>query len=285
MVNAPEYNAPYMDFAISRQRPVLVGHLLITVPAVAVGALALFFRDYLFGISPAWPYCLTAAVALGWQWHSAALLWWKAHYAKHGIPQTEVDETARQSGLVLPLTSIGLLALHTTVAALCASYLDVWLTGLWCHWMLPFIGLSGQQFAPDARAYYLQHLALANFTPAFIVGYIACHKHPRFASSAWLVPTMFMAYKLLTFADPNVSVFVGSHWWSRFSYYFGTNIPNSGNFDPQRFLEQVTIVAFFYSGIAYSLGAFAKKHGVLTRIVTSLRREPTIPAGDSNLSG
>jgi len=79
-VKAPEYNAPYMDFVISRQRPVLVGHLLVTVPAVAIGTLTLFFRSYVFGISPAWPYYVTAAVALGWQWHSAALLRWKAHY-------------------------------------------------------------------------------------------------------------------------------------------------------------------------------------------------------------
>jgi len=152
--------------------------------------------------------------------------------------------------------------------------------------MLPFIGLSGQQFAPDARAYYLQHLAIANLAPAFIVGYFACHKYRRFASWAWPLPTMFMAYKLLTFTNPNASVFMGSHWWLRFSYYFGTNAPGLadwGGFDPQRFLEQVTVVAFFYSGVAYSIGAFAKKHEVLTRIVTSLHRESTVPAGDSEL--
>jgi hypothetical protein len=273
-----------MDFAISRQAAVIVGHLLITTPAVAIGALALFFRHYLIISSPPWPYYMMAAVALAWQWHSAALLRWKAHYSKHGIPETEVDEIARQGGLALPVASIGAFALHTTAAALCASNLDARLTGLWFHWMLPFFGLSGPHYASDARAFYLQHLAIANLTPAFMVGYVACHKYKRLASWAWLLPTMFMAYKLLMFTDPNVSVLTGSHWWSRFSYYFGTNVPNSGNFAPQRFLEQVTIVAFFYSGIAYSLGAVAQKQGIFTRIVASLRRGPTIPAGESELA-
>lgn len=261
----------------------LFGHLVITVPAVAIVGLALFFRHYLFGIRPAWPYYPIAAVALGWQWYSAALLRWKRVLLEHGLPQTEVDEMARQGRLALPFASIGLLALHTTAAAICASYFSIWLTGLWFHWILPFIGLSGQQFAPDARDYYLQHLAIANVAPAFIVGYLASYKYNRFASWAWVLSAVFMAYKLLTFADPNVSVVIGSHSWSRFSYYFGTNVPGFRGFDPQRFLEQVTIVAFFYSGIAYSLGAFAEKQGVLTRIAASLRREPVIPAGDSEL--
>lgn len=268
-----------MDLAI-KSRPVVLGHLFITLPAVAIVALALFFRNYLFGISPPWPYYLTAAVALGWQWYSVALPRWKSVLVVHGFPQTEVDEMARQGGLALPLASIGLLALHTTAAAICASYFDGWLTGFWFHWILPFIGLSGQRFAPNATGYYLQHLAITNFAPPFIIGYIACYKYNRFAWWAWLLPTMFMSYKLLTFTDPNVSVLIGSHWWSRFSYYFGTNVLDSG-FDPQRLLEQVTIVAFFYSGIAYSLGAFANKHGALPRIVATLRPAPFTPTEDS----
>ena len=271
-----------MGFATYRQRPVLFGHLLITVPAIVIVALTLIFPYYLFSVSPGWPYYLTAALALAWQWYSAALLHWKSGLLKQGFTQPEVDNLAQQGGLALPFASIGLLALHTTAAALCASYFDIWLTGRWYHWILPSIGLSGQQFAPDARVYYLQHLALSNLVPPFIVGYFACHKYGRFALWAWALPTTIMAYKLFTFTDPSASVVIGGHW-SRFPYYFGANVLYSPGFDAQRFLEQVTIVAFFYSGIAYSVGAFTKNRGLFRRVVASLHRESTISARDSGL--
>jgi hypothetical protein len=88
-----------------------------------------------------------------------------------------------------------------------------------------------------------------------------------------------MSYKLLTFADPNASVFATSDLWRRFSYYFVIEQLNSpydlrGLSDPERWLQQVTVVAPFYSSVAYSVGAFVVKTKALERISESLSREP-----------
>ena len=44
--------------------------------------------------------------------------------------------------------------------------------------------------------------------------------------------------------------------------------------DPVRVAAQMTVVAPFYSGVAYSIGALTKKRKVLERIIESVLREP-----------
>jgi hypothetical protein len=127
--------------------------------------------------------------------------------------------------------------------------------------------------------FYLQHFEFANVIPAFILGYIISRKFPEFGSWGWLLPTAVISYKLLTFSDPNVSVLAASNPWRRFSYYFviEPRMPTLYDLrgsDFHRVLEQVTVVAAFYSSIAYSIGAFAMKTKVLQRILERLSREP-----------
>jgi hypothetical protein len=45
--------------------------------------------------------------------------------------------------------------------------------------------------------------------------------------------------------------------------------------DPVRVLAQMTITAPFYAGIAYSLGALASKHQLLTKLFTFEKHDET----------
>ncbi len=270
-----------MEIADAKQRALLWGHLLVTLPAVAVLGVVLFFRKYLF--VPGWPYYLTTGLALAYQWYTAAMARWRTALRKRGFSESEVEEIAEKGGLVLPGTSsAGLLALHTTAAGLCATYLNLWLAGLVVPWILPLIGQPAQ---PHVMDFYLQHFEFANVVPAFLLGCVIVRKFPEFSTWAWLVPTVMIFYKLVTFMEPNVSVLASADPWHRFSYYFviqrvaptlkftATSFDVSGP-DPVRVLEQITVVAPFYCSIAYSLGAFATKTKGLQKIWESFSREP-----------
>ena len=272
-----------MEIADVKQRALLWGHLLVTLPAVAVLGAVLFFRKYLF--VPGWPYYITVGLALAYQWHTAAMGRWRTALRKRGFPESEVEDIAENGGLVLPgASSAGLLAIHTTAAGLCATYLNLWLAGLLVRWILPLIG---QPAPPHVMDFYLQHFEFANVVPAFLLGCVIVRKFPELSTWAWLVPTAVIIYKLVTFAEPNVSVLVSGDPWHRFSYYFLIQrvaptlkfTPTSfewGGPDPVRVLEQITVVAAFYSSIAYSLGAFATKTKALKRIWESFSREPDV---------
>src|SRR6202453_370603 len=79
------------------------------------------------------------------------------------------------------------------------------------------------------------------------------------------------SYKLLTFTDPQASVFT-SHPLSRFSYYFVivrlmptfTDLRGS---DPIRLVQQMAVVEPFYSGVAYSIGALLENHKIFERVI------------------
>ena len=264
-----------MEFANFKQRVLLWGHLFVTLPAIAAILLVLLFRKYLY--VPVWMYYMywvAAGAAIGYQWYEAAMPRWRMALRRKGLSESEVEAIARQGGLVLPEASaLGLFALHTSAGALC-TILNLWLVGQIVHWVLPLIGAS---VPPSAHDFYLQHFELANVIPAFLLGYVIFSKFPGFGSWAWVLPTLVISYKLITFADPNVSVLAASSPWHRFSYYFVIArlspvfyLPS----DPERWLQQVAVVAPFYSSLAYSVGAIAMKTRALQRAWESLSREP-----------
>jgi hypothetical protein len=274
-----------------KPRVILLGHLVITVPVITGVLLVLFYGLRMFG-----PFLLVyyvfAGVAVGWQWCSIVVPRWKKVLTTRGAQESEVEELIRRSGLAwAERQSIGLFALHTTAAALCGIHFGPWLVGRWFDWVLPLTGVSTSTYSGD---YYLQHLELMSVVPALIVGYLASLRLPRLAAWAWIVPTTILAYKLLIFADPNASVLV-SHPLSRFTYFFVIQhfMPTFHDFrgsDPTRVAEQMFVVAPFYSGVAYSLGALAAKHDLWTKLVGSSLRgeiEPALSgasegAGDAN---
>ena len=264
-----------MDQTVLVRRSVILAHIAITVPVALVIPLIIWFGLYMFGPF-LWPYYATGGVAVGWQWYSVALPRWKEALLKRDFQEDEVEQIARRDGLHWAGASlIGLVALHTTAAAMCAVRVAPWLARLWFTWILPVVGGPPLLFAMD---YYLQHLEIANFLPAFVMGYLIGLKFQRFGTWAWVLPTVIISYKLFTYADPHASIFAGISLWPRLSYYFVIerfmpSLYDSRGSDPSRVLEQILFVAPFYSGIAYSLGALAQGHRVSERIIKSIRRE------------
>jgi len=173
---------------------------------------------------------------------------------------------------------IGLFALHTTIVAVCALRVGPWLVGHWFAWILPLSGRTSSTGSTAYSDYYLQHLELLSTLPALAVGYIVCRYLPKLATWAWILPTLILSYKLLTFTDPQASVFT-SHPLSRFSYYFVivrlmptfTDLRGS---DPIRLVQQMTVVEPFYSGVAYSIGALLENHKICERIIGHIFSEP-----------
>lgn len=274
------YTSGLMEASDLKRRALFWVHLVVTLPAIAAIPLVLLVRNYLFffpawPIFPALPYYLATGAALGYQWYAATIHRWKEALRRKGLPEDEVENVARRSGLVLPgAPAVGLFALHTAAAALCATCLGPWLAGRYVHWVLPLMGVSTP---PNAMDFYLQNFAVATTLPALVVAYIICRKFPEFSSWAWLLPTVVIVFKLVTFSEPSPSVLVAGNPWHRLSYYFSIQrfwptFYDARGSDPERVLEQVYIVGTLYSSIAYSVGAFAEKRHILDRVFETLLR-------------
>jgi len=255
-----------MDRALT-VRAIVVGHLTLTVPAIAGILLVPFlglreFGPFLF------LYYLLAGITLAWQWYSFALPAWKKWLVGKGVPQEAVDALTHHAGLVWPSAGFGFFALHTTAAAICGIHFGPWLLSRYYIWILPLSGMSSR--TPTGND-YLQHFELASIVPAFVIGYLLSRRFGRLARSAWILPTVILAYELLRFVEPPVSV-LALHPSTRFQYFFviqrtmPTFTEGFGDVDPVRVALQMSAVAPFYSGLAYTVGAVAATHNLLERI-------------------
>jgi hypothetical protein len=143
-----------------------------------------------------------------------------------------------------------------------------------------------QRRAP--RDWYLQHLELITIVPALVVGYFNVF---RFAHM-WLgepkegnqsgnmalwscaLPSLVLCYKLLTYRTPasvlyDRSVYESSMLALKYFFVIQPEMPGLSNLsvsDPKRVLEQMTVTAPFYAGIAYSVGALAVKYDFLRKL-------------------
>jgi hypothetical protein len=256
-------------------RATLVGHLVLTAPAIATILLIPLFSLYMFGPFLLIYYVMTG-VAFAWQWYLVALPNWKEWLTDKGAQQEEIDSLARRSGLAWPAdAAIGPFALHTAAAALCALHLGPWLLSRWYVWMLP---LTGRTIHIPTGNDHLQNFELVSIVPALVLGYLLARRFGRFAAYAWVLPTVVLAYKLLTFTEPYASVLAASSSMTRFEYLFvihrsiPTFTPGFGGTDPIRVAVQMTVVAPFYSGLAYSVGALAGKRNLFDQV---FRHSPT----------
>lgn len=256
---------------------ILLGHLAITVPAILILPLVVYWGFGEFGPS-LWPYYLTAGLALGWQWYSIALPRWESLLTRRGFQVNQPEKIARQSGFIWPGAGwIGSFALHTTAVTFCGIFFGPWLLSRWFVWIMPLIRISSATARGD---YWLQHLELVSIIPALILGAVVARHFEKLASWAWVVPTIILVYKLSTFTEPHASVLASADPWSRFSYYFViqqhmpafSNLGLTGS-DPVRVAEQLDVTVPFYSGIAYSVGALLTKYKAIGQVTDSLRRE------------
>ena len=188
---------------------------------------------------------------------------------------------------------LGLVAafgIHTVAVYVSAVHLSPWLVYHWFGWVAPILQTSTSIPETD---WYLQHLEMVTIAPALILGYlnvtlfsrptirsyIGGSRSDSVAAWAWAVPTLVLGCKMLLYHAPS-SVLYGSSM-SAVKYFFDIQkvMPTRTNFltsDPGRVLAQMTVTAPFYAGIAYSLGALALKHRLLTKLRTSeTHDEPT----------
>jgi hypothetical protein len=255
-----------MDKALT-WRAVIVAHLILTTPAIAAIVLVPFFCLRMFGPF-LFVYYVLAGMAFGWQWYSVALPGWKSWLVRKGVQDEDVEHIAHRAGLDWPgETPLGPFAFHTTAATVCGVHFGPWLLSRWFVWILPFAGIaSGTPIGDD----YLRHFELASIAPAFALGYVLCLYFSRLAIWAWVLPTVILLYKLLTFTDASSSLLV-SNPWPRFSYFFVLErsmpvfAPGFAGVDPVRVAQQMFVVAPFYAGLAYSIGALAAKHNLLKK--------------------
>ena len=253
-----------------RSRSALVGHLTLTAPAMAGVLLLPFFGLRIFGPF-AFVYYVVAGIALGWQWYLVALPRWAKWLTAQGARPEEVDALADRCGLAWPARSaIGPFALHTAAAAICGLHFGPWLLSRWYAWILPLTGMSSH--TPTGND-YLEHFELASIVPALVVGYLVSGYIEKFGALAWILPTVVLAYKLLAFTEPQASVlFAPAQHLTRFDYFFviqrtmPTLTPGFGGVDPIRVAQQLTVVAPFYSGLAYSAGALGGRHNLIDRV-------------------
>lgn len=271
-----------MDHPEVTSRTVLLGHLAITVPVIGVMPLVFFFGLRQYG-SSLWPYYISAGLTVGWEWYSVALPRWKRTLLRKGVPAEDIEEAAHRNGLVWPgALPVGSFALHTTAAAICALHFGPWLLSRWFAWIVPLTGMA--YHAPTGND-WLQHFELTSIVPAILVGYVLSRHFPGMATRAWILPTLILAYKLLTFTAPYSSILIAPHVSTRFFYFFDiqrtmlTLTPGFGGVDPIRSAEQITVVAPFYAGVAYSVGALAARHSLLEKFLghsRSMEPEPEL---------
>lgn len=266
-----------MDSSGATTRAVVLGHLAITVPVIAIIWIVVRWGLYQFGPS-LWPYYVTGGIALAWQWYLMALPRWKGLLTRNGLQVNQTEDVAERSGLVWSGTgAIGSFALHTTAAAICGIHFAPWLLSRWYAWILPLLGMSSH--TPTGHD-WLQHFELVSIVPALLVGYLVSKRFGRLATCAWILPTIILAYELLRFTEPHVSVLAAVHPSTRFQYFFAiqrtapTFTPGFGGVDPVRVALQMSVVAPFYAGLAYSAGAIAAKRDLLKRIFGSGPMQP-----------
>ena len=266
-----------MERSTATSPSILIAHLAITLPALAAVPLVLYWGLYQFG-PPLWPYYVTGGLAIAMYWHSVAVPLWKRRVQGMGLNQDEADELARRAGLVWSgAPAVGFLTFHTTAAVLCCP----WFLSRLFDWVLPVVGLYG-----SPADFWLRHLELLTIGPAIGVGYLISKYVPNLATWTWAIPAIILLYKLSTFADPQNSVLSSDHR-SVFSYYFmiQRNAPTLYDFrgsDPVRVVEQMSVVAPFYTGAAYSLGALMERHQLLEKLIHSLRRDRVPVVGETD---
>jgi hypothetical protein len=180
------------------------------------------------------------------------------------------------------LTTFGI---QTLLVYASAVHLSPWLVYHWFGWIAPILRIS---ISIPATDWYLQHLELVTTSPAAIVGYISITRfHPFTVGSligknqvdsiavwAWVVPSIVLGYKMLLLYHAPTSVLYPTSVSAAIKYFFDiqTVMPTRENLftiDPERVLTQMTITAPFYSGVAYSFGAWASKHRLLVKVFGS----------------
>jgi hypothetical protein len=206
-----------------------------------------------------------------------------------------VDASAGKRNLLREIVAY---VLDTVMVYTLALRVSGMLVALWFAWAPRLFQISTIARPSD---WYLQHLELITIVPAFIAGYIdvgrivpallgGLMKDRRVTSAAmwaWSIPTMILSYEMLKYRAPT-SILIGSSM-SALRYFFDIQrvMPTFTNFsasDPVRVLQQMTITAPFYAGVAYSVGALSHRYRILSKLFTFEKPEEVPLADDGGPS-
>jgi len=181
--------------------------------------------------------------------------------------------------------------MHTFIVYYCAMHLSEWLVFHWFGWIAPVLQIS---IIVPATDWYLQHFEWATILPALVLGYMDVDQFlpataRRFmyggrsgsmARWALAIPTAVLLVRMLFYHDAS-SVLVGSSV-TAVRYFFDIQkvMPTFADplaSDPVRMWAQMSVTAPFYAGIAYSLGALASKHRLLTKLFAFEKHDEPTP--------
>jgi hypothetical protein len=165
-------------------------------------------------------------------------------------------------------------------AHLAAVYLTVkfWtprLAGWTWGTLLPLLQLPTSL---SSFAFLFSHIFVFSFVPAFVAGLVMARFRPKAAQTVWLIPTVILAYKLVSY---RAGISILSHSWPAFHHYFGGDflIPEfydwhqfwsmvGSSSDMTRGIAQLTFTAPFYAGVGYSLAAWICHRTRMDRILS-----------------
>ncbi len=151
--------------------------------------------------------------------------------------------------------------LHLAIVYLLTNFLVLWLTGQFHNVILPLIGMPPTE---SRLEFAFNHLLLFSVLCGLLSGAIAASYNPREAQFVWIIPTIVLAFKFVTFP----SSLLENHFALAFHHYFGGGffIPEYhsyhelfANFSPDylRGLDQNHFTAPIYVSVAYSFSFWA----------------------------
>lgn len=165
--------------------------------------------------------------------------------------------------------------LHLAVVYAITNFCTTWLAGWTRGTVLP---LLQKPTSSSSFEFLFSHIFAFSFVPAFAVGLINARFKHRVAQFVWLVPTVVLAYKFLTFPAPSV---FHSQFSAAFHQYFGSGflIPDPrdwhdfwtivrSNPDMARGMSQLNFAAPVYAGIGYSVAAWIGRRTNLSQKVS-----------------
>jgi hypothetical protein len=200
-------------------------------------------------------------------------LTYKRHHMEDA-PERDVLSQARPAGNAGGWQVLWFL-FHVAVVYAITTFCTTWLAGWTRGTLLP---LLQRPTSSSSFEFLFSHLLVFSFVPAFAVGLINARFKHKAAQFVWLVPTVILVYKFLTFPAPSV---FHSQFSSAFHQYFGGGFLIRefrdwhdfwtlvrSNPDMMRGKAQLDFTAPFYAGIGYSVAAWIGRRTNLSQKVS-----------------
>lgn len=156
--------------------------------------------------------------------------------------------------------------------------LAIYVTPRMSYWTRDLLWLLAPANTSSRFEFLYSHLFVFSFLPALACGLLDARFRHRSGKYVWIVPTVVLAYKLMSF--PSVTSVLIPHS-SAFHQYFGSGfhipefhdwhefwqvvVPNP---DYQRGMAQLTFTAPFYASVGYCTGMWISIRSGLVEVIS-----------------